>query len=237
MPDLDAPPATCGACTCSAPTASCGPSTLAIDSKFNCHGGSSAVADAGLRGVHAPHGRVELNDYFQQTSAQPTVSACTPAGGDATRASAGVEDRRRRLRALRQAHDVPRRERVRAPAGRRLRGPGGASSRRARRACPTGFSQKHVWEDVASDGRGCTPCTCGKASGATCATTTTLYGDTLCQSQVVTLTTDGACDTASNAQAALATVTLSGTPSCPAGGGAPTGSATTTPVLTVCCPG
>jgi len=230
---LDAPPATCTLCACSTPTPSCGPATLSCSDKLGCHGNGATQMLAS--GTCTPLAAGSWA-YFEQTSAQATASACIPSGGAAslvapTWSTAGVVCGR--------------------SSGATACADGGACApqpaapfeaawciyQEGAQACPSGFSQKHLWESPGADGRGCTPCACGGASGATCSTSTTLYSDSGCQAQVGTLATDNVCDAVSGALAAIATITLSGKPSCPASGGTPTGSITTTPSLTVCCPG
>jgi hypothetical protein len=94
---------------------------------------------------------------------------------------------------------------------------------------------QHVWETIHDD-RDCTPCKCG-SPGTTCTVTTQLFTDGACQSSAIGLGAPGQCTDAASVLSAQATVSISGSPSCPASGGSPTGSVTATPVTTICCPG
>ncbi len=173
--------------------------------------------------------------WCEQTSPKPTMSACTPSTGSATLPPVGWTTDGV-VCGLGTGAVTCGDAGACAPAPAGPFAPAWCVFQKGAQTCPPGFPLQHVWEDVASDDRTCTACTCGDASGATCATTTALYGDAQCLSQVSTLKSDSDCNGVTNAQAAIATITVSGTPSCPAGGGTPTGSATTTPETTVCCP-
>lgn len=103
--------------------------------------------------------------------------------------------------------------------------------------CPHGFSDRHVVYDSAVDTRSCTACSCGAPSGATCAgAEIDVFSSNACSSsqQAVTSTTCGA--TPHNVSSALLGQPATPTGgSCAASGGAPAGAVAPSGATTICC--
>ncbi len=226
---ISAPPAACSACTCGAPAVTCGATKLDLYGWTSCSSSMQSVmltagTCASVSGSH-----------FEQEAPQASAGACAPAGGTPSAgppvwATAG---------AVCGAAAAPvscADGSLCAPAPAAPFAPRWCIWTAGAASCPAGFPDQHVWE-TDDDQRGCTPCTCGAPGPASCTVTTTLYGDDSCGSSVGTLTTVGQCVVKSSARSAQATTSPSGTPTCSAGGGNPTGSVVTTPSVTICCPG
>jgi hypothetical protein len=105
--------------------------------------------------------------------------------------------------------------------------------------CPAGspYSERtHLYQTIQDD-RDCTSCGCGPAFSVSCEGTTTLYADANCTTALETVPNDGS-TCVSHATAAALQFTLQSGPTgglCPDYGGQPTGSATATGRLTLCC--
>jgi len=104
-------------------------------------------------------------------------------------------------------------------------------------SCPMqGYTSKQLFYGGVDDQRGCTPCTCGNAAGASCDATLDVY-----------MSTDGSCTGTPNSYSApfscdvvdqpvdLRFVVTSQNGSCAAGPVAPAGAATPTSPTTFCC--
>jgi hypothetical protein len=113
--------------------------------------------------------------------------------------------------------------------------------------CPAGpFTARHVFYGGFTEGRGCSACTCGAASGMSCSTTITIYSmipppTTTCSGVVTTFnvdSTNGGCVNLQNNPAVAgrtATAPAITGGMCPASGGTPTGTAMPTAAVTFCC--
>ncbi|MFT3767324.1 MAG: hypothetical protein QM820_17635 [Minicystis sp.] len=106
-------------------------------------------------------------------------------------------------------------------------------------ACPaaTAYTVKNVVYSSALDNRSCTPCGYTRTD-ITCTGTAVLYSDTACQNDVAAVTDySGACKSIPGSVGSVEFVgaTFSGTPSCTAAGGDPTGSVAPVGPVTVCC--
>jgi hypothetical protein len=101
-------------------------------------------------------------------------------------------------------------------------------------ACPPGaYTVAHTYYKSSSDGRTCTPCTCGSPAGVACsATTVTAFGNTNCSGggEIAPMGCSG--DRISSAIAAASTPSGG---SCAPVGGQPAGAVTPTVGRTVCC--
>jgi hypothetical protein len=105
-------------------------------------------------------------------------------------------------------------------------------------ACPTvGYTvKKPLSYRGVTDTRDCGSCTCGAVSG-TCAATITAYTRPVvaCASAVAAPVTVPGCVAQGSGVAYLYQATVPGSATCPAGGGAPTGTAVPATPVTVCC--
>jgi len=227
---LSAPPATCSACSCGAPSVTCGMEPLVLYSEWNC----PAPPDATLMLASATCTPLKgTSDHFVQTAPTANVSACTPAGGlpslpppawTMSGIACGLSDQATACADGSVCAPLPP-----APFDARW-----CIWQAGAPACPAGFPTQHVWE-MAADGRGCTPCTCGSPSAATCSVTTQFYSDSACQTSIDSLSLIGACTHEASVRSVSATTTPAGSPSCSTGGGNPEGSVTAAPAMTICC--
>ncbi len=231
---LGAQPATCGACSCTTPTVTCGPEPLSLYSGSGCWGSPDETLTPAQATCTPLQGAQTMADHFQQTAPPPSVSTCTPSGGapdlpppvwTTSGVVCGIDGQPTTCADGSVCAPAP----VAPFEARWCIWQAGAQS------CPAGFPKQHTWEQV-DDGRGCAPCTCGSAVGAKCAATTAFYGDPQCQSPLSQTAALGTCVHQDSVEAVVATTSPSGTPSCPTGGGGPTGSAVAVPVTTICCP-
>ena len=102
-------------------------------------------------------------------------------------------------------------------------------------ACPSGaYTVAHTYYKSSSDGRSCTPCTCGSPVGVACSATVTAFGNTTCTGGPTRETAPMGCSGDHIASAIAAASTPSGG-SCAPVGGQPAGSVTPAMGRTVCC--
>jgi hypothetical protein len=229
---LSAPSATCSACTCGAPAVTCSAAPLEIYQGSNCPSPpTQTLMLAG--GACTPVSGMTY--HCVQLAPQASVGTCTPAGGvpdlpPPVWATSGIAcgSQATPLSCAGGTWCTPA-----PPAPFEARSCVWASGAQT---CPAAFPQQHVWE-TDDDERSCTPCACGAPGPATCAVTTALYSDPACGSHVADITMVGTCVHESGIGSVQATTSPSGSPTCAAGGGQPTGSVVTTPAVTVCCPG
>ncbi len=212
---LDAGPATCAACVCSTPAVTCGATPLAEYWYTNCSGSQKTLSLS--PGTCAS---IEQGDGYVAGTPDASADPCQPSGGDPAVpplawASEGVAC------ALAGQGTTCADGSLCAPTAASPFAPQWCIWQEGVQSCPPEFPQQHVWQ-TATDTRACTPCACGSPTGAACTATTKLYGDPNCNTPVLTLTA-GHCNQQGMAQAAMSTTSPSGTPSCPASGGAPTG--------------
>lgn len=228
--DLMPQPAMCGACTCTGTGVTCNLAPLALDDTACATQLGTVVQPAQNQcgPIQAPAGLQAI------TAATPTAisGACMPGGGSKTLPPAkwgrtGI-----------------------ACIGGGLGGgcTGGQTCAAKSEApfvaglciwasgdfpCPQGFGDRHTFAGSVTDTRGCSPCACG-APSAQCTATSTIYPSGNCAGAPVDVPNDGSCVPVQNAGSVKVTVNASA--SCPASGGAPTGTITESGVITsVCC--
>lgn len=253
---LVAPPASCGACTCTTPAGvSCGvPHMLLLDSA-SCSGGNGWEIDFVNGAVTLPEDQcANYNLDPGSTSPQPPLSAsslkpattggsCAPGGGTPTLPPTSWTTRARGC-------GEPSGGSKAAGCGANTCMPpaGGAFNRGAcvyqqgDVACPSGsFSSKFVYSQGVDDQRGCSSCSCGSPDGVECpGSKLEVWSSAGCSGAPAgTINTpgDGSCiDVTTTLTPGLKYKkgTASGG-SCPASGGLPTGSATATQPITFCC--
>lgn len=104
-------------------------------------------------------------------------------------------------------------------------------------ACPAGYSASHAAGAAIEDTRGCGPCACGGID-AGCAGTFSWFADTACATLVASIPADGTCQANMQGDAAAYRYAATAQPSCnpPAAQPAPSGMASLTSPLTICCP-
>jgi hypothetical protein len=110
------------------------------------------------------------------------------------------------------------------------------------RACPEGWSDKHVFFDHVDDSRTCSPCACSAPSGSACAGSISVFKDSDCSVPLpLTLSLDAtgpSCHTVppGSALGSKAAGPLTYTPgTCQPSGGEPIGSTTPAEPSTFCC--
>jgi hypothetical protein len=109
-------------------------------------------------------------------------------------------------------------------------------------SCPAQYPKATTTYGGANDSRDCGPCACGNPTGLSCSIpTVSLWSDPQCGSRQVSMfAADGTCTSGGVSGGAVAgaistSSMLQGSGSCPAMGGAATGSVTPTMPTTVCC--
>ena len=101
--------------------------------------------------------------------------------------------------------------------------------------CPGApYTAKRLLHKAMNDTRGCSACACGAASGVTCPTTITTYSDQNCITATGTLAVPG-CAAFATYTAITVDVDAAVGGTCAPSGGAPTGTATPSQPVTVCC--
>ena len=106
-------------------------------------------------------------------------------------------------------------------------------ARQGAHSCPTPFTQQFDLFADTTDTRDCSPCQCAAVKGAYCKSTVKRYGDVGCGG---TGSEMSSCSKLfGTIRSVDVTTTLSGTPSCKASGGDPTGSVDKVDQHTVCC--
>lgn len=235
-----APPASCAACDCGPATGgACSMPTTTVYDTQNCSGGPNAQLQpmapltcgtfTTTTGTNSAEGGV--SSVLDQGSCAPSGGAATAepvawqnvvvicqntAGGGCSGGICGHPIDEPMTACITQAGDV---------------------------ACPRGFATRYLVFDGAADNRGCTPCTCGSASGGSCSGgSTAIYSGTTCSGTPLAIASNNgnSCATFSATQTQNS-FQYQGDASpngggCPTGGGQPTGEATPTNGLTVCCP-
>ncbi len=222
------PAATCAACSCGTPPVTCAPGPVLAHGKSTC--GGTATTTPLVAGTCTPFD--PGSDAFEVGSPSSNVGPCAPAGGEATLAalSWSTEAVVCGLAApgpicANGACDPPQ-----APFEART-----CIWRAGTHACPAPFPDARAWASAA-DSRACAPCTCAAPSVSSCSVTTTVFTSGTC-SVSPTVVPPGQCTTLPSIQSVLATTTLTDSPTCGAGGGNATGTATAGATLTICCPG
>jgi hypothetical protein len=107
--------------------------------------------------------------------------------------------------------------------------------------CPTGYPRRDVFYLDATDGRTCSPCTCGPPQESTCSSLVTVYTDSACSAPLGSVTVgsvESGCLTVPSgsplgSKAATPPTYVPG--SCQPGGGAPLGSVQPAHPYTFCC--
>jgi hypothetical protein len=88
--------------------------------------------------------------------------------------------------------------------------------------CPSTYPHKRTPVEVTDD-RGCSMCDCATTNAPTCTVTTTLYSDSGCQTPLVDNPAPGVCASYLPVQSVIVNAVSSGSASCSASGGNPTG--------------
>jgi hypothetical protein len=217
-------PATCAACTCSAPQVTCSPGAVVTHNHSGCNGSSTNLSPIpGDCNSFTPG-----SDGVEVDPPTSNVGSCSPAGGQATLPPLFATE----AVACGLPAGAP------CPGGSTCPSPPGPFEARTcvfthgNQPCPTPYTMDRAWSS-ASDTRKCSPCSCGDAGASGCTVTTTVYSDAMCSTNALVLAV-GQCLSPQSAQSLRVTTTMA-TPTCVPGGGAPSGSAVEDSSLTVCC--
>ena len=236
--NLSAPPATCSACTCSAPSgATCGVPSVEFFDAASCTGSPMVTVTPPDASCYATGAIPNVADGAK-AGAVPvlTPGTCAASGGAPTlppfawaetavlcsgaTAGGGCQG---------EAVGVPK------PAGSFT--PTACVQHDGDQSCPDPWTTKYLMYGDVSDSRDCGSCACGAASGTKCDGKVDVYELSGCTNLIGSTTADGAsCD--SITQDALAVKWVPGGTSggsCAASGGQPTGSASPAAPITVCC--
>ena len=228
-------PASCSACTCAAPTGVSCATTVTEYSSGGCGTVRGTVALAagtctdarisgGTRGVSVAPG-------------VPSGGACTPGGGAPSRGAPTWSAEARACSLAASAHGagcsagatcapLPR-----APYLARF-----CVTRSGDVACPGApYGERHVYYASSSDTRACGACGCGAARGETCSGTVQTFQGSACTGALQAIPAPTGCAPLQDGtRTALYTAVATGG-SCPASGGAPTGTVTPIGPTTFCC--
>ena len=228
--DLAPTPAVCSACSCAAPTVTCTPMQLDLDTAACAQQkGFVFQPPPGQCGSVSPPAGVSA---YKATAPTGVAGGCAPAGGTPTlpppnwggaslACGGGGLGGGCGNKAACVAVSAP-------PFGAKL-----CVYRTGDLSCPNGFGDKHTFVNTVIDTRGCSPCTCGGGSAA-CSATTKVFSDGACATEIASVPNDASCVAAAAAGSIKIEITASG--SCPASGGSPNGSLQASPPpTTVCC--
>lgn len=225
--ELDAPPASCAACTCGAPSSTLCVGHYACERSSGCAGtctaasieGSGCVNSPGSSATYLPRSGVFASGTCGAGASTPTVTpptwrragrVCTAsAGASATGCESGQVC-------------IPR---AAAPAPACVVRVGDV-------ACPAGYGTRQVFYGGVDDTRGCSACAC-RFQSAGCSVAFTAFTQANCAGTGTALTI-GTCYTGDPASYRITHTVTS--PSCAANGtSSPSGAATPTMASTVCC--
>ncbi len=232
---LMAPPATCSSCSCDAASVSCATPVVSIYEAPSCSGTASTTV------TPATSCTMEAQLFAAMVSvAPPALSGCAPGTSTPTLTppSWGMVARACPVTGTGGCSGtescIPARPSSTSVC---VMQPGTAT------ACPAGYpSGPQTFYTGVNDSRGCSACTCSTPSGATCAIASPAvdtYQNPGCGTPDAMLSANNSCTTVAGDLylELVATPTLTGAPSCVAGGGTPTGMATGDPATATsfCC--
>ena len=237
---VDAPPASCDACTCDPPTGgSCGLAATIVNDALQCFQIESTLMPAAAD-TCASFSTSDLNTGFRgQIPPITSPASCAPAGGAATlpppawsQRAVVCSDAPVGLGCLGVGEVCA--PRPAAPFGAKL-----CVEQVGDLDCPPGaYTQKTTLFGGADDTRSCSACACGNPGGATCSGTTTIFDGPGCVNPLVDVPHNNTCVQLSSAPSlSLSYRYKPGTPggTCNASGGAPLGNVTPKDPVTVCC--
>jgi hypothetical protein len=214
-----APAATCDECACAAAEITCSV-VVGLFSNGSCKGGgtkSSPLVPGTCMKLDASASSLRLE---MPTS---TIMDCAPSGGKAS-VPALVRSTRGVVCGAMPRSGGCQTDEICAPLPAAPFQAARCISTKGATSCPSSYPDPHHLETV-SDDRGCSPCACGAPAPASCAATTTLFGDDACSAQIASLPNDDSCVT-SMPSSAIAAIVGGGTASCQPSGGTPTGAVT-----------
>jgi hypothetical protein len=234
---VDAPDATCSACSCGNVTgASCGVPGVSFWASNGCGSSLGTVTPPAADVCQPVSVGVDASSMGADVPVQP--GTCPASGGAATIPEASYEQEALLCEGAEEGAGCadPTSVCVRPPVY-----PFHQSIcivRNANHTCPSGpYTERTVVYQTLLDTRDCTVCSCSVPTGVSCTGTTTLFSDGSCSSSTATVPHDGS-SCVSHPTTGSMRFTIDSGPSggsCTTGGGAPTGSATGTDPLTVCC--
>lgn len=240
---LDAGHATCG-CQCSAPKVACDPlpvdfySANACTVATKCTSATLSASTCIPEDVRTKCAISPVSIYMSAPQATASGASCAPQESASVPAITwGISGRACVSTVAAAQVDCPVNA-VCAPRPAPPFGPGACIAVLGDVACPSqGYTAKHVFFTSADDSRGCTSCTCGGAGNASCTASVSVYAGNPgagCSGQPIIYAAPFSCVAVDQPGNFLAT--LSGTAgSCPPSPSTPTGTATPSKPVTVCC--
>jgi hypothetical protein len=231
---LTAPQATCSTCICGATGASCADPVVSVYDSSMCSGTPSTTV------TPSSSCSAILSLALYVSVAPPVLTAtCTPGTSTPTLTTASWSTVARACTVTGTSG---------CSAGSSCVSPQGTSTSVCvmkgdlETSCPPGYpGTPQVFYTGVNDMRGCSACSCGSVTDATCSIASPAvdtYSMPPCTSPDVTLSADGTCNAVGGDffMELVATPTLNGTASCSvAGGGTATGTATGTGATSFCC--
>jgi len=229
--ELNAPAATCKACSCTPPAVTCTAGNISSYNQNNCpNNGTSVAQDGTCQTVSG-----SPNSFKAAAPTAMAMGMCTSAGGGVNTTPMptwGKEDR--------VCGDAPLGVGCSGTAVCAPPAPTGASfciARQGEQTCPGTYPQKHViYKDVV-DTRDCTACSCSNGT-VSCTASTALYASADCTGTALdTLVNDGTVCSMTTGAMSFKVTTMAGNATCQTAGGMPTGDAVGDPAsaITVCC--
>lgn len=232
---VSAPASQCSACACSAPIIDCtaGPIDGYLDNTCTVAGGSTFAAP--MDGV-CTAANVTTSTAFIAAAPMVNLGGCQPVGGSPmnqpftfNNALGCGEGKGSSCGSGGGVCLAP----PPAPFVGRL-----CIAQAADTPCPDPFTQRHDLADIngVNDTRGCSPCSCGGLSQASCSVVYSLYAKVNCGMKMADVTANGQCTSvnALGAQSLKASIITNGLCS-PPSGGMPTGGVSAGTVISVCC--
>ena len=179
------------------------------------------------------------NQSVRAATAAPTGGTCQPTGGEPVMNTPGWNDAQKACSVMTGLTGCAGGKtcviRPKAPYEDRV-----CIGRAGDHACPAGsFSQKVPTYSGFMDTRDCTACTCGAATGGTCALSIAVHSNAGCSASIGTLTSGGCVDLTGNPTVSGRAATVATPPAgggcATTGGGTPTGGVVETGPSTFCC--
>lgn len=231
--DLVPEPASCTACACAAPVASCELAPLELHAE-GCPGAGTALAQPAPKTCTAIDGPAQA--YAADAPKPAPGASCEASGGELAVGPPQWEKTGRTCGGATSAAGCAAGE-VCAPKPAAPFAAGLCIYKAGLHACPATYPEQHVFVDDVIDTRGCTPCSCAPPGSVSCAATSTVFEKANCVGKKVSVPNDGTCVKGLSGKSFDVTVTVTAGPCQPLGGD-PFGSIVESAnVTTVCCAG
>jgi hypothetical protein len=237
---LNAAPATCSACSCSAPTSQKCTATVSTyeDSSCTDYCNSSIIVSGSGCTSFSPcgsDGDPATNQFLSYTWAV-TGGSCTASGGSPTLPVSTWSMNARTCAYNASTGGTCASGTCYAPVSAPFANT--CVYQTGDTVCPSAFMTKHLYYTGVDDSRSCTSCSCGSATGSCSGSLTAWHNASCSDFPDIASISEGSCQEINTAfydsKSLQANLSVTGG-SCPASGGAPTGGAVQADPITVCC--